>query len=161
MPEILVGIGGIGTSRNPGDTLVTMALGSCVAIVAHDPSTGVTGMAHVALPGNPRDKKRSQPRGYYADSAVPELIRKLEVAGGPRRGIGLRIKIVGGATILDAMGSFNIGKRNVLAIKRALWRFGLGPLAEDVGGNFSRTVRIGVGETSMRVSSPGRPDWRV
>jgi len=161
MSEILVGIGGIGTSRNRTDTIVTMALGSCVAIVAHDPNTGATGMAHVALPGNPRDKNRSQPKGYYADTAVPELIRQIERAGGPARGRGLRIKIVGGATILDTMGSFNIGKRNVLAIKRALWRYGLGPIAEDVGGNISRTVRIGVGEDCMRISSPGRPDWRV
>lgn len=161
MPELLVGIGDIGASRNPETTIVTMALGSCVAIVARDPRTGATGMAHVALPGNPRDKNRSQPVGYYADTAVPALIQKLEQQGGPPRGRGLQVKLVGGATILDEMSSFNIGKRNVLAIKRALWRYGLGPIAEDVGGRISRTVRVGVGNATTEISSPGQPNWVV
>ncbi len=54
MTDLLVGIGGIEVSCNPDVTILTMALGSCVAIVACDPATGATGMAHVALPGNPR-----------------------------------------------------------------------------------------------------------
>jgi len=161
MAEILVGIGDIGASKAHDDTIVTMALGSCVAVIAHDPRTGVTGMAHVALPGNPRDKNRLQPVGYYADTAVPALIKAMERNGGPRRGRGLTIKLIGGAAILDTMGSFNIGKRNVLAIKRALWRYGLGPIAEDVGGAISRTVRLQVGHPAATISTPGRPKWQV
>lgn len=161
MAEILVGIGDIGTSRLRDDTIVTMALGSCVAVVAHDPKSGVTGMAHVALPGNPRDKNRPQPAGYYADTAVPALIREIERNGGPSRGKGLTIKLIGGAAILQTMSSFNIGKRNVLAVKRALWRFGLGPIAEDIGGKISRTVRLKVGSPHATITTPGRPDWLV
>ena len=161
MAEILVGIGDIGASKTRDDTIVTMALGSCVAVVAHDPRSGVTGMAHVALPGNPRDKNRNQSVGYYADTAVPALIQMMERNGGPRRGRGLTIKLIGGAAILDTMGSFNIGKRNVLAIKRALWRFGLGPIAEDVGGAISRTVRLSVGSPQATITTPGRPKWQV
>ncbi len=161
MAEILVGIGGVGASKMQDDTIVTMALGSCVAVVAHDPRSGVTGMVHVALPGNPRDQNRQQGVGYYADTAVPALIRAMEMKGGPPRGRGLSIKLIGGAAILDTMGSFNIGKRNVLAVKRALWRYGLGPIAEDVGGSISRTVRLKVGSPSATITSPGRPTWNV
>jgi chemotaxis protein CheD len=161
MAEILVGIGGIGASKAPEDSIVTMALGSCVAIVVHDPRSGVTGMAHVALPGSPREQNRSQPVGYYADTAVPALIEAVEKKGGPLRGRGLTIKLIGGASILDTVGTFNIGKRNVLAIKRALWRYGLGPIAEDVGGNISRTVRLKVGRPDATITTPGKAPWRI
>ena len=161
MADILVGIGDIGASRKPGDIIVTMALGSCVAIVAHDPKSGATGMVHIALPGNPNDANRTQPVGYYADTAVPALIAEMERQGGPLHGRGLIIKLVGGATILDLVGSFNIGKRNVLAIKRGLWRYGLGPIAEDIGGNISRTVRVAAGTANVRISTPGRPEWNL
>ncbi len=161
MAEILVGIGDIGVSRKPGDTLVTMALGSCVALVAHDPKSGATGMVHVALPGNARDKNRTQSVGYYADTGVPALIREMSRKGADPRGRGLTLKLVGGATILTKMNSFNIGQRNVMAIKRLLWRYGLGPIAEDVGGEFSRTVRLSVGSDQTTITSPGHGTWQL
>lgn len=161
MSEILLGIGDIGASSMAEDTLVTMALGSCVAVVVRDPSTGAVGMAHVALPGNPQDGVRPQSIGYYADSAIPALLKAMERTGSNPMGRGLQVKLIGGATILDKMGSFNIGKRNVLAIKKTLWRYGLGSLAEDVGGEVSRTVRVEVSSGTVRVSSPGHPIWTV
>jgi chemotaxis protein CheD len=161
MSEILLGIGDIAASACPGDLLVTMALGSCVAVIARDPRSGAVGMAHIALPAAPEDGLHGALPGYYASSAIPALFRALERTGAPANGRGLQIKLIGGATILDKMGSFNIGKRNVLGIKRLLWQYGLGAVAEDVGGELSRTVRVEVPSGLVRISSPGLPVWQV
>jgi chemotaxis protein CheD len=163
MADILLGIGDISASACAGDVLVTMALGSCVAIVARDPLSGAIGMAHIALPGAPEGVVRSPAGlpGYYADTAIPALFRTMERVGAPPAGRGLQIKLIGGATILDRMGSFNIGKRNVLGIKRVLWQYGLGSIAEDVGGELSRTVRAEVPSGIVRITSPGLPTWAV
>ena len=151
----VLGIGALAASRSAEEVLTAYALGSCVAVVVHDPGSGVTGMAHVALPGNPRDRNRQQSVGYYADTAVPALIRAVERQGGARNGRGLAVKLVGGASILGTMAGMNIGKRNVLGVRRALWRIGLGPIAEEVGGSVSRTVRVRVSDAQTTVSTPG------
>ena len=163
MSDILLGIGEISASACAGDVLVTMALGSCVAVVVRDPFSGAVGMAHVALPGAPDGSVRNPAGlpGYYADTAIPALFHTMERVGAPPRGRGLQVKLTGGATILDRMGNFNIGKRNVLAIKRVLWQYGLGSLAEDVGGEVSRTVRVEVSTGEVRITSPGLLAWAV
>ena len=151
----VLGIGALAASRSPEDVLTAFALGSCVAVVVHYPGSGVTGMAHVALPGNPRDRNRQQSVGYYADTAIPALIREVERQGGVRHGRGLSVKLIGGASILGTMAGMNIGKRNVLGVRRALWRLGLGPIAEEIGGSVSRTVRVRVSDAQTTVSTPG------
>ena len=60
--------------------------------------------------------------------------------------------------IMDDNNTFDIGKRNILAIKKILWQKGMGPLAEDVGGNFSRTVRLYVKNGKAVVTSHGKED---
>jgi len=62
---------------------------------------------------------------------------------------------------MDPNNTFNIGKRNVLALKKHLWAYGLGPLAEDVGGNHSRTVSVFVDTGKVVVNCPGRGQWEV
>ena len=56
---------------------------------------------------------------------------------------------------MDEKRCFDIGKRNVLAIKKYLWRKQLGIIAEDVGGDISRTLSVSVGGGTVRVSSNG------
>lgn len=161
MAEILLGIGDIAASGCPGDTLVTLALGSCVAVVVRDPRSGAVGMAHVALPTAPPDGPRGALPGYYASTAIPALFRAMERVGGAAGPQGLEVRLIGGATIIDMGGSFNIGKRNILGIKRLLMSYGLTPVAEDLGGQVSRSVRVEVPSGLVRVSSPGLPPWAV
>jgi chemotaxis protein CheD len=71
------------------------------------------------------------------------------------------IKLAGGAKIMDMNDTFQIGKRNVLAIKKALWALGTGVVSEDVGGTISRTVTIDLGTGVVSLSSPRREDWRL
>ena len=156
MRTVLCGIGDIVTTGSSDETLTAMALGSCVAVVAYDPVSRVTGMAHIALPGNPRDRNRQQGEGYYADTAIPALFEQMGRRGASKAGLGLEIKLIGGASILGVMAGRDIGKRNVLGVKRVLWRHGLGPMAEEVGGSNSRTVKVQGGGGRVVVSTPGQ-----
>jgi len=66
------------------------------------------------------------------------------------------VKMTGGANVMDKNNTFNIGKRNALALKKALWQKRMGAVAEDVGGTISRTVTINVDDGKVVITTPGR-----
>lgn len=154
---ILLGIGDYGATARKDETIKTLGLGSCIAVMCHEPITGVAGMIHIALPDSSVSVVQPVPKiGYYADTGLPAFFESLARAGW-RKGVGrMAVKLAGGASILDPNGTFNIGKRNLLAIKRILWGMGLGPIAEDVGGNHSRTVALAADTGAITITSPGR-----
>ncbi len=159
MKTILLGIGDIGISKDPTETLKTCALGSCVAVIILNPSVRAAAMAHIALPNSGTNpiKAREKP-GYYADTGIPALLKQMHnlSTNGAKR--DLFVKLVGGARIMDPKNTFNIGKRNVLAIKKILWSYGLGVIAEDTGGTISRTVIVPLNTGKVIISSPGMPE---
>ncbi len=162
MSNLILGIGDLGASKNPDDTVKTYALGSCVAIVMLDPRTRTVGMVHCALPEARINPVKAQERpGYFADTGIPALVREMAKFGCDPSGRGFIVKLAGGARVMDPNDTFNIGKRNQLAAKKALWALGLGAVAEDVGGNFSRTVSIAVRTGEVMLSSPARPNWKL
>jgi chemotaxis protein CheD len=161
MSTKLVGIGEIGISANPSDIVKTMALGSCVAVIFLAPKAKAAGLAHVALPDSAIGSQRTQNLpGYFADTAIPNLIAGFRKFGATRSS-DLIIKLAGGASIMDPNGIFNIGKRNVLAIRKILWQNRLGAIVEDVGENFSRTVWIEVGTGRVFACSPRKGTWEL
>jgi chemotaxis protein CheD len=158
----MIGIGDYGASNTPGDLVKTMALGSCVAVVFLVPKTRCVGMVHVALPESSinADKRIAKP-GHFADTGIPALFENVCRVGGAVLVSDLYVKIAGGANVLGATSTFDIGRRNVLAVKKALWGLGTGPVAEDVGGCFSRTVTVSLDAGTMSISSPGKGDWTI
>lgn len=161
MTEIVLGVGGLGATNAKGASLKTYALGSCVAVVLLDPQTRTVGMVHVALPDSSiKPEKVATLPGYFADTGIPALIEQMKRCGtrGPQ---GVIVKLAGGAQIMDQNNTFNIGKRNALAAKKILWGFGLAPVAEDLGANYSRTVTLSTDTGLMTLSTPGRPDWHL
>lgn len=162
MSTIFVGIGEVGISSKPGDIVKTMALGSCVGVIFLAPQKNAVGLAHVALPDSKiGESKAAKLPGYFADIAVPYLIREFKTRFEVRRSSELIIKLAGGGSIMDPNGTFNIGKRNVLAIRKLLWQRRLGAISEDVGKNFSRTVWVEVDTGKCFISSPGRGIWEL
>jgi len=159
MANLTVGIGEYKISNDESDIIKTYALGSCVALMIYDKVKKVAGMIHVALPESSvnLDKARTLP-GYFADTGIPLLIEDMKKFGSLKNNIW--IKIAGGAKVMDPNSVFDIGKRNVLAIKKILWSKNLGPIAEDVGGDFSRTVSISVSTGEIILSSAGR-NWNI
>ncbi len=73
----------------------------------------------------------------------------------------LIVKIAGGANIMDPDNRFNIGVRNVLAIKKRLWRYQLGPVSESIGDSISRTLTVFVDTGKVIVTSPGNGEWEL
>ena len=159
MGVITVGIGEWAVSRNGEDTIKTYALGSCVAVMIYDVKVRVGGLIHIALPESSVDpKKASVQPGYFADTGLPHMIEEMKKLGASRTGVW--VKLAGGASVMDASGYFDIGKRNVLAIKRILWKSSLGPVAEDTGGSNSRTVAFSLSDGAVVLSS-GPKTWNI
>lgn len=161
--KILLGIGELGATVVQGGAVRTLALGSCVAVIILDRGTRCVGMDHIALPDSSvaPDRARQLP-GYFADTGLPLLFKQMErVAGSLSSPSNLIVKICGGANVADPSNTFNIGKRNALAVKKILWQSGLAPVAEDVGGSFSRTVTVMRDNGKVILTSPGRPDWEI
>ncbi len=162
MATIMLGIGDYAAAKDPGEVIKTMALGSCVAVILLDPATQTAGMVHVALPDSTlnAEKKEKQP-GYFADSGIPALLEEMKKHGVTNGIRDMYVKLVGGANVLQSSMSFDIGKRNILTVKKILWQLGTGPVAEDVGGHISRTVAVSVDTGSVEISCPGKGVWTI
>lgn len=160
----MVGVGEFAASNNPDEVIKTFALGSCVAVIfLHKPSRMV-GLIHVALPDSSISPEKVQERpGYFADTGIPALLGLMKSKGAQidKSGKGMIVKIAGGANVMDTNNTFNIGKRNVLAIRRILWPLGMGPVAEDVGGSHSRTVSVPVKNGKVILSCHGKGEWMI
>jgi chemotaxis protein CheD len=136
-----------------GDALLTVGLGSCVAIVLHDVAARVGGMAHVLLPSPGLSRRQNSP-GKCPQTAVPVLLERMAQRGAsPRR---ITARIAGGASMFSALsppGTVHMGERNVVASRETLRALGLPLVAEDVGADYGRTVRFRVADGRMEISS--------
>lgn len=151
----MVGIGEVKALRGSPSVLVAYGLGSCVGVCLYDPLARVGGLAHVMLPSSGESlNNRSQTR--FADTAVPRLLEEMTRLGAsPRRVVA---KIVGGAKMLTGPAfvlGFDIGARNVEAVKAALALSGVPLLASRVGGARGRTVTMHVGTGAVFVRAVG------
>src|SRR5438874_11210957 len=64
--------------------IVTLGLGSCVAIMLHDPEARAGAMAHVLLPSKSLARDATNP-AKFPETAVPFLIERLTALGADRR----------------------------------------------------------------------------
>jgi chemotaxis protein CheD len=130
----------------------TIGLGSCVAIAIYDKQARIGGMAHVLLPseGLSRDKEN---RAKFPGTAVPLLLEEMKKLGarGP-----FTAKIVGGSSMFGALlpsGGINMGERNVLSSRQALSEAGIPLAAQDVGGDYGRSVYFHLADGRLLVRS--------
>ena len=158
----VVGIGDCKVSNDPEDTLVTHALGSCIAVMIHDPVARVAGMLHYMLPESSLDPAKAKLKPFlYADTGIPELFHRTYALGGVKS--RLIVTAAGGAQMLDPNGTFNIGKKNQLAMRKIFWKAGVLVRKEEIGGVASRTVRIEVatGRVMLRTSGTAEQEMTV
>lgn len=145
-----VGIGEYKVSNNIEDIIKTYALGSCVAVIMYDRFRKVAGMIHVALPdSNLNLQKAGMLPGYFVNSGLPVLLKEMQKKGAILKKTW--IKITGGSNLMDSDNRFDIGRRNVAAIKRHLWKNGFGVIKQDTGGKISRTVSVVVNTGEVRI----------
>lgn len=154
MKQVIVGVGDGAVSRDPDTVFVTYALGSCVAVMLHDPVAGVAGMVHYMLPESSMCSEKWTARPWmFADTGIPLLLQSAQDRGADKR--RLIVFAAGGAQVMDDDSTFSIGKRNCLALRKALWKFGLVAHAEETGGSEARTVRMEVGTGRVWLQSAG------
>ena len=135
------------------DVLITIGLGSCVAIVLYDATARVGGMAHVLLP-SPALSRNDGNLAKFPQTAVPRLVELMGEQGATARRITARL--VGGASMfasLGAPGTIQMGERNIVASRQALHHQGVAILGEATGGDFGRTVRLWAADGRVEVSS--------
>ena len=136
-----------------GDLLVTVGLGSCIAIVLHDPHACVGGLAHVLLP-SPALSKQDGNLAKSPQTAVPRLLELMAARGAsPRR---VTARLAGGASMFAALappGTIQMGERNVVASREVLHTHGIPLIGESVGGDFGRTIRLDVSAGTLEVRS--------
>lgn len=147
--RVVIGIGEAAVA-GPEATIVTHALGSCVAVCLWDPEARVGAMLHFLLPEsrvNP-DRAKKQP-GTFADTGIPLLIQEAMQRGLNKK--RCRAHLFGGAAV-GAQGGLDVGKRNSLAARRLLWQHGIFIHAEALGGTDPRTVNFSVADGTYQVS---------
>jgi chemotaxis protein CheD len=141
-------------SAEPEDVLVTYALGSCIAVMVHDPVRKAAGMIHYMLPLSETSLEKAKVRpAMFADTGIPLLFQSLYALGAQKR--DLVVKVAGGGALYDDKGLFSIGKRNYTVMRKMFWKTGVIVSAEDVGGAKSRTARLHVGSGRCTVTSQG------
>jgi chemotaxis protein CheD len=158
----VVGIGDCKVSNDPEDILITHALGSCIAVMIHDPVAKVAGLLHYMLPESILDPAKAKLKPFmFADTGIPELFHSTYALGGVKS--RLIVMAAGGAQMLDPNGTFNIGKKNQLAMRKIFWKAGVLVRKEEIGGTASRTVRIevGTGKVLLRTAGAGEQEMGV
>lgn len=141
MGMITVGIADLKVGKET-DVLATYALGSCVGICLYDADKKIAGLAHIMLPLSKDatgSKDTPENRRRYADTGITELIQTMSLAGASTS--RLTAKIAGGAQMFSTNSAvFNIGERNVAAVKKILSAYRIRIIAEETGLNYGRTV---------------------
>lgn len=154
--EKVVGVADLKVSNVPGERLITYALGSCLGIVVHDPVAGVAGMLHVMLPTGTIDPaKMADKPAMFVDSGVPMLFKECYKLGARKE--RMQVKVAGGAHAgaREEDDRFQIGKRNMIALRKLLWKNGVMIHANDTGGvQTSRTMWVDVttGEVTLKIN---------
>ncbi len=151
----VVDIADLRVASDPRTTLVTYSLGSCIGVAIWDPKVCVGGMLHYMLPDSSLspDKAKAKP-AMFADTGIPALFRATYELGARKK--NLIIKVAGGSQLLDDNGTFNIGKRNYIMLRKIFWKNGVLIGAEDVGGSISRTLRLDLDTGRFTIKSRGQ-----
>ncbi|MFI4874710.1 MAG: chemotaxis protein CheD, partial [Blastopirellula sp. JB062] len=131
------------------DETLSSILGSCVGVAIYDPTHRIAALAHVVLPTS---SGRPGLPGRFADTAIPEMLKELRIAGAnPQQ---LRAKIAGGACMF-ANSQINIGERNAEEVRRQLSAKRIPLIAEDVGGTKGRKVHFSPQSSQLEVITMG------
>ena len=137
MREIIsVGIGEYYVAKSP--LVLRTILGSCVGVLLYDKAHKIGGLAHVYLPSsedykNTRDKSINSHK--YADILIPHMINDMIKNGANKR--YFISYILGGASLFNIKpdSNLNIGKKNLLMVKKILKETKITFFELKVGGN--------------------------
>ncbi len=151
----MVGMAEIKVSKQPGDVLVALGLGSCVGVCLYDRQAKIAGMVHVVLPAKLHTGEDAP--GKFANTAIPALLDEMKRHGATVS--RLKVAVAGGAQLFSFNGAgprLDVGQRNQTAVLTALGEVGLTVAAQDLGGSIGRTVHFFVENGCVRVKTIGK-----
>ncbi len=152
---IRVGIADAKISRSK--ILKTYGLGSCVGAAIYDLNNELAGMAHIMLPDSAASREKQLNRNKYADTALTDLVKALEMEGGNKT--NFKAKIAGGSQMFQFSNTnpvIRIGQRNVEAVIEILSNLNIPIISKDVGGNYGRTMEFNPVNGMMIISTAGK-----
>jgi chemotaxis protein CheD len=151
MRNLFVGVCDAKVSREADTSLVTYALASCVGVAIYDSAAVVGGLLHYMLPDSRIDPEKAKEHPWmFADIAIPMFFQRAYRLGAEKT--RLRVIVAGGAQVLQSTDSLEIGKQNLLAMRRIFRKSGVPLNAEDVGGSDIRTLRLEIGTGRLTVN---------
>ena len=145
--------------RRGEHVLVTIGLGSCVAIALYDRETQIGGLAHVLLPSQAMSRETSNP-AKFPETIVPVMLEEMRRLGSAPSA-RLSAKIVGGASMFGQLVTgtgINVGERNVAATREVLAAASIPMLAEDTGLDYGRSVYFHLNDGRVEVRSLKKGD---
>jgi len=82
MADLVVGISDLKVSSNPADSMITYALGSCIAVAVYAPAAKVGGLLHYMLPTRPSMPPGQGYAGHVCDTGDPAALQVLLLQDG-------------------------------------------------------------------------------
>ncbi len=146
----VIGIGEFIVLTTLEGTIVTHALGSCVAVVVHSKKHHVAGMIHMALPKS-NEHALSMKKGYYVDEGLPLFLKQL-FSHMPLKGQEVDVTVIGGADAKNPRDPFKIGYHNLKMTEKVLSNWGIKFIKLETGGHESRTVILEVATGDIRIN---------
>ena len=154
MQIIKVGMADLQVGKDPC-MITTLGLGSCVGICLYDKTTKISGMAHIMLPSSKQARDNTN-IAKFADTGIVFLLNCMMKIGANRSAIVA--KLAGGAQMFafkEVSDIMRIGDRNVDASKEILSMLKISVLAEDVRGNYGRTIELFSADGKLLIKTIG------
>jgi chemotaxis protein CheD len=95
----------------------------------------------------------------FADTGISAFLRALFDQGAKTE--NLKVVIAGGSHIMDQTGVFNIGQKNLDALKTNLGEHDIKIHHEAVGGSKSRTISLEIGSGKSIIKTFGDGEEKV
>ncbi len=139
---IAIGLGEYVITDDESETLITHALGTCIAIIMHCPNSKLTGMAHIVLSKKPGNVHLREVReAYYVDDFLPRMLLHFKNQAHCNMK-DIHCTLIGGAVAKRKSDFFKIGEENVQTAKKILDDYGVYYDDDETYGRVSRTVSI-------------------
>lgn len=142
----------------PGAEIACLSLGSCLAVIVHDPIVKVGGILNFMLPDSSINPARARESPFmFVDTGVPLLLEAVLALGAEKS--RLLVKVAGGAQFLDDQRTMSIGQRNLATLMQVLQKSGVKVTATDVGGRVSRNLRLTLSNGRLTIQTPAREPY--
>lgn len=161
MSELIkVGMADLKAGKNPA-TIISYGLGSCVGVALYDPQAKIGGLAHIMLPDSVQSRVTDN-KAKFADTAIPMLLEQVLCLGAVQN--RLAAKIAGGSQMFlfsQTSDIMRIGDRNIEAVRETLKAHSIRLTAQDVGGNYGRTVELHLNTGDFIIKTVNKGENRI